>query len=208
MLITENKIVRDTPHDIAMDPKTFQTGIYGKKEEPSPRQKNSVSVASSGPDWKKITFSDHQFFHPVCKVRGFKASCTMLSFWQLNINTYKLHRCLTKQNMLFVCIFRIILFSSVQFSRSVMSDFAIQWTATCQASRSITNSQSLLKLMSIKSVTPSNHLTLCHALLLLPSLSQHQGLFKRASFSYQVAEVLEFQLQHQSFQWIFRTDFL
>ena len=46
----------------------------------------------------------------------------MLSFWLLNINTYKLHRCLTKQNMLFICIFRITLFSSVQFSRSVISD--------------------------------------------------------------------------------------
>ena len=40
------------------------------------------------------------------------------------------------------------------------------------------------------------------------SLSQHQGLFQWVSSSYQVAEVLEFQLQHQSFQWIFRTDFL
>ena len=39
------------------------------------------------------------------------------------------------------------------------------------------------------------------------SLSQHQGLFKWVSSSHQVAKVLEFQLQHQSFQWIFRTDF-
>ena len=38
--------------------------------------------------------------------------------------------------------------------------------------------------------------------------SQHQGLFKWVSSSYQVAKVLELQLQHQSFQWIFRTDFL
>ena len=44
------------------------------------------------------------------------------------------------------------------------------WTAACQASLSFTISQSLLKLMSIKSVTPSNHLTLCHCLLLLPSI--------------------------------------
>ena len=48
--------------------------------------------------------------------------------------------------------------------------------------------------------------------LLSPSpafnLSQHQGLFKWVSSSYQVAKVLEFQLQHQSYQWIFRTDFL
>ena len=40
------------------------------------------------------------------------------------------------------------------------------------------------------------------------NLSQHQGLFKWISSSHQVAKVLKFQLQHQSFQWIFRTDFL
>ena len=40
------------------------------------------------------------------------------------------------------------------------------------------------------------------------NLSQHQGLFKWVSSSHQVTKVLEFQLQHQSFQWIFRTDFL
>ena len=48
--------------------------------------------------------------------------------------------------------------------------------------------------------------------LLSPSptfnLSQHQGLFQWVSSSHQVAKVLEFQLQHQSFQWVFRTDFL
>ena len=40
------------------------------------------------------------------------------------------------------------------------------------------------------------------------NLSQHQGLFQRVSSLHQVSKVLEFQLQHQSFQWIFRTDFL
>ena len=44
------------------------------------------------------------------------------------------------------------------------------WTAACQASPSITNSQSLLKLMSTESVMPSNHLILCHPLLLLPPI--------------------------------------
>ena len=44
------------------------------------------------------------------------------------------------------------------------------WTAACQASVSITSSQSLLKLMSIELVMPSNHLILCHPLLLLPSI--------------------------------------
>ena len=61
-----------------------------------------------------------------------------------------------------------ILVSSVKFSCSVMSDSL--WPAACQASLSITKSQSLLKLMSIESVIPSDHLILCHALLLPPSI--------------------------------------
>ena len=48
--------------------------------------------------------------------------------------------------------------------------FATSWTAACQASLSITNSQSLLKLMFIESVMSSSHLILCHPLLLLPSI--------------------------------------
>ena len=60
-------------------------------------------------------------------------------------------------------------FSSVQFSRSVMSD-SLQPHATCQASLSITDSQSSLRLMSIKSVMSSSHLILCCPLLLLPPI--------------------------------------
>ena len=59
----------------------------------------------------------------------------------------------------------------VQFSCSVVSQlFAIPWTAACQASLSITNSQSLPKPVSIESVMPSNHFILCRPLLLLPSV--------------------------------------
>ena len=59
----------------------------------------------------------------------------------------------------------------VQFSRSVVSNsHATPWTAACQAFLSITNFQNLLKLMSIESVILSNHLILCHPLLLLPSI--------------------------------------
>ena len=65
-----------------------------------------------------------------------------------------------------------------------------------------------LKPMSIELVMPSNHLILCHPLLLLPSISQHQGLFKWVSSSHQVVKILEFQFQHQSFQWKPRTAFL
>ena len=61
-------------------------------------------------------------------------------------------------------------FFSSEFSRSVVSDSATPWTAARQASLSITNSQSSLKLMSIESVMPSSHLTLCRPLFLLPSV--------------------------------------
>ena len=58
-------------------------------------------------------------------------------------------------------------FSSVQLLSCVQL-FATPWTAACQASMSITNSWTLLKLMSIESVMPSNHLILCCSLLLPP----------------------------------------
>ena len=68
--------------------------------------------------------------------------------------------------------------SSVQ-SLSHVWLFTTPRTVARQASLSITNSRSLLKLMSIKSMMPSNHFILCHPLPLLPSnLSQHQGLFQ------------------------------
>ena len=58
----------------------------------------------------------------------------------------------------------------------MLSLFATPWTAARQASLSITISPSLLKLMSIELVMPSNHLILCRPLLLPPSIFQHQGL--------------------------------
>ena len=74
---------------------------------------------------------------------------------------------------------------------------------------SSTNSQSLLKLMSIKWVVPSNHLIFCRPLLLLPSIFPSiKVFFQWVSSSHQVAKVLELQLQHQFFQWIFRMYFL
>ena len=73
--------------------------------------------------------------------------------------------------------------SSVQFSRSVVSDSETPWIAACLASLSITNSQSLLKLRSIESVMPSKHLILCHPLLLLPSILTSIRVFSNESFS-------------------------
>ena len=66
--------------------------------------------------------------------------------------------------------------SSVQ-SFSHVRLFVTPWTVACQASLSITNSQSLLKLMSIESVMPTNYLILCHPLLFLPSIFPTSGSF-------------------------------
>ena len=103
--------------------------------------------------------------------------------------------------------------------------FATPWIAAHQASLSITDSRSSPKPMSIESVMPSNHLILCHPLLLLPSIFPSIRVFsnesalcirwpKYWSFSFnispslQVAKILQSQLQHQSFQWTISTDFL
>ena len=72
------------------------------------------------------------------------------------------------------------LFSSVQLLSSVQL-FATPWTAARQASLSITNSWSLLKLMSIESMMPSNHLILCHPFLFLPSIFPSTGVFSNES---------------------------
>ena len=74
----------------------------------------------------------------------------------------------------------IFFFSSVQ-SLSHVWLFATPCTAACQASLPITNSQSLLKLMSIESVMPSNHLILCCPLLLLPSIIPSIRVFSNES---------------------------
>ena len=71
-------------------------------------------------------------------------------------------------------------FSSVQLLSHVQL-FVTPWTATCQASLFITNSQSLFKLMSIELVMPSNHLILCCPLLLLPSIFPSIRVFSNGS---------------------------
>ena len=73
-----------------------------------------------------------------------------------------------------------IYISSVQLLSHVRL-FATSWTAALQVSLSITNSQSLPKLMSIESVMPSNHLILCHPLLLPPSIFPRIRVFSNAS---------------------------
>ena len=79
----------------------------------------------------------------------------------------------------------IILFYSSQFSSvqslSCVRLFATPWIGACQASLSITNSRSSLKLTSIESVMPSSHLILCHSLLLLPPIPPSIRVFSNES---------------------------
>ena len=103
-----------------------------------------------------------------------------------------------------LCIIPSVQFSSVQLLSHVQL-FATPWTAARQASLSITNSQSLPKLMSIESVMLSNLLS-----SVTPFPSSFQSFpasrsFQMSHSSHQVAKVFKFQLQHQSFQWTPRT---
>ena len=98
--------------------------------------------------------------------------------------------------------------SSVQFSQSVMSN-CLRPHGLQHARLPCPSPRVCSKLMLIESVMPSNCLILCLPLLLLAfNLSQHQTLFQWVASFHQVAKVLEFHLQHQSFQWLFRVDFL
>ena len=84
------------------------------------------------------------------------------------------------KNECYLCNKKIAALSSVQ-SLSRVWLFVTPWTAACQASLSITNSWSLPKLMSIESVMLSNHLILCHPLLLLPSIFPSIRVFSNES---------------------------
>ena len=102
-----------------------------------------------------------------------------------------------KRHLFGVLILEILValhqFSSVQ-SLSHVQLFVTPWIAACQASLSNTNSWSLLRLMSIKSVMPSSHLILSSPFSSTSNSSQHQSLFQWVNSSHEVAKVLEFQL--------------
>ena len=114
-----------------------------------------------------------------------KVDCIIQSqAWKLNPEGYTNANIWTeKSNNAFLKDGNIyIQFSSVQ-SLSHLQLFATPWIATHQASLSITNSWSLLKLMSIESVMPSSHLILCHPLLLSPSIFPSIRDFLMSQFS-------------------------
>ena len=103
----------------------------------------------------------------------------------------------------------ILRFSSVQFSRSVVSDSLRPHVLQHARPPCPSPTPGPHKPMSIESVMPSSHLILCSPLSPPAfNLSQHQGPFQWVSSSQQVAKLLELQLQHQSFQWTPSTDLL
>ena len=116
-------------------------------------------------------------------------------------------------NAYFQCLVHSIYTTNISWIDGYMMDMfssvTQSWTVAHHASLSITNSWSSPKFMSIESVMPSNHLILCCPLFFLPSIfPKIRIFFQWVRSSHQVAKVLEFQIQHQSFQWTLRTDLL
>ena len=116
---------------------------------------------------------DREAWHAA--VHGVTKSWTWLSDWTKTFIEHSL--CAYHYAKSFTAF---LFLSSVQ-SLSHVRLFATPWTAACQASLSIINSWSLLKLMSVESVMPSNHLILCHPLLLLPSIFPSIRVFSNES---------------------------
>ena len=107
------------------------------------------------------------------------------SFWPRDWTRTSYDSCIGRQvSLLLVPLGKpgvtMIQFSSIQLLSHVQL-FVTPWSEACQASLCITNSHSLLKLMSIKSVMPSNHLILCHPLLLPPSIFPSISVFSNES---------------------------
>ena len=100
------------------------------------------------------------------------------------------------------------MYSSVRFSRSVMSDSATPWTAACQASLSITNSQGLLKLMSIESVMLSSHHIICCPLLLLSPIPPSIRVFSMSQFFTSGSQNIGVSASASVLQWTPGTDLL
>ena len=150
------------------------------------------------PIFNQVTTQSLWTFNPLCAVSVENSSTYMALLWKLKDNKAM------KMSFKYV---RSGQFCSVQSLVRVWL-FATTWTAVCQSSLSITNSRSLQTHVHwVGEAIQASHP------LSSPSppafdFSQHQSLFKWVSSLHQMAKVLEFQLQHQSFQWTFRTDFL
>ena len=149
--------------------------------------------------------------------------------WNFGVNSFIVRQNspvkLSRPGLSFVGILKII--SSISLLTIVLLFFCQFWFSSAEFSCSVLSGSCDPMDCSTSGLPVHHHLLeftqthvdwVCDAIqpyypLSLPSppvfnLSQHQGIFKWVSFSHLVAKVLQFQLQHQSFQWLFRTDFL
>ena len=129
-------------------------------------------------------------------------------FWILTL--YQLYDMFSPIWYLYIAKFKYEVKRSVQFTSASQS-----YPTLCDPKKhrmpgppSITNFQSLPKLMSFDSIMPSNHSSSVVLFSSCPQSFPASGSFQWVSSLHQVVKVLELQLQHQSFQWIFRVDFL
>ena len=143
-------------------PSRVPTGLFG----PLPPQTCSLLFGWSNLASKRITV------HPGIIDSNYKGEIQIMISSQILQQSKRW----TKLLNYFFCL----QFSSVQ-SLSCVQLFATPWIAACQASLSITNPQSSLKLMSIKSVMPSSHLILCRPLLILPPIPPSIRVFANES---------------------------
>ena len=172
-----------SPHTLEVCSATREATTMWRLSSTTRKSPLAVTKTQHSPKKKKKVIKNHLKTHDLKTRRNVKAPCFLKEFLILR------------------CFKGLPWWSSgsVQFSRSVMSDSATPWTAAHQASLSLTNSWSLLKLMSIESVMPSNHLILHHPLLLpsvFPSIRvfssesvRHIRWLKYWSFSFSISPI-------------------
>ena len=161
-------------------------------------------------EWASTVTTDepHQFPLCLCHKQNTNVGVSHTHSWKdVQIESLVFYRSVLKAVIQKGLSQWLMIISSVQ-SLSHVWLFVTPWTAAHQASLSNTISQSLLKLMSTELMMPSNHLILCRPLLLPPSIFPSARVISRESVLCIRWPKYWFQLQHQSFQWIFRTDLL
>ena len=129
------------------------------------------------------------FFHISCSQMTFSVFFSSLAFWRIKIFSHYIFLCFHLNLHTFYFLNGDFINVIVRCSVAKSCLTLCKWTATHQASLSLTISQNLPKFMSIESVVISNHLILCHPLRLLPSIFPSIRIFQWVSYSHQVAKV-------------------